>query len=66
MLFEINRSSGELSRLVIRQSGGVQVEFRFAKWQMNPLVSEAMFHFEIPVGVAIVNGELPSGEVGVK
>src|SRR6266480_2621036 len=31
VLFEINRATGELSRLVIRQGGGVQVEFRFAK-----------------------------------
>jgi outer membrane lipoprotein carrier protein len=66
VLFEIGRRTGELSRLVIRQSGGVQVEFRFAKWQMNPPVSEAMFHFQVPLGVAIVNGELPAGEPGVK
>jgi outer membrane lipoprotein carrier protein len=66
VLFEIGRQNGELSRLVIRQSGGVQVEFRFAKWQMNPPVPEAMFHFQVPVGVAIVNGELPAGEPGVK
>lgn len=66
VLFEIGRQTGELSRLVIRQSGGIQVEFRFAKWQMNPAVPEAMFHFQVPVGVAIVNGELPPGEPGVK
>jgi outer membrane lipoprotein carrier protein len=66
VLFEIGRQTGELSRLVIRQGGGVQVEFRFAKWQMNPPVPEAMFHFQVPVGVAIVNGELPAGEPGVK
>jgi outer membrane lipoprotein carrier protein len=66
VLFEIARETGELARLVVRQSGGVQVEFRFAKWQMNPLVAEAMFHFQVPIGVAIVNGELPPGEPGVK
>jgi outer membrane lipoprotein carrier protein len=66
VLFEINRTTGELSRLVVRQSGAVQVEFRFTNWQMNPPVSEAMFHFQVPVGVAIVNGELPAGEASVK
>ena len=66
VLFEIARDTGELAHLVIRQSGGVQVEFHFAKWQFNPPVAEAMFHFQVPVGVAIVNGELPSGEAGVK
>ena len=34
-------------------------------WQMNPPVSEALFHFQVPVGVAIVNGELPAGEADV-
>jgi outer membrane lipoprotein-sorting protein len=66
VLFEIARETGDLARLVIRQSGGVQVEFRFAKWQMNPPVAEAMFHFQVPIGVAIVNGQLPAGEPGVK
>jgi hypothetical protein len=66
VLFEISRATGALSRLVIRQSGGVQVEFRFTNWQMNPPVSEAMFRFQVPVGVAIVNGELPAGEADVK
>jgi len=66
VLFEISRATGALSRLVIRQSGGVQVEFRFTNWQTNPPVSEAMFHFQVPVGVAIVNGELPAGEADVK
>src|ERR1700754_1404761 len=29
VLFEIDRRTGELSRLIVRQSGGVEVEFRF-------------------------------------
>lgn len=66
VLFEINRDTGELSRLIVRQRGAVEVEFRFRNWQMNPPVTEAMFHFEVPVGVAIVNGELHAGEAGLK
>jgi len=66
VLFEIVRDTGELVHLVVRQSGGVQVEFHFAKWQFNPAVEEVLFHFQVPIGVAIVNGELPAGEAGVK
>lgn len=58
VLFEVVRSSGELVRVIARQAGGVQVEFRFDNWKMDPPVPDSLFHFEVPPGVAIVNGEL--------
>jgi outer membrane lipoprotein carrier protein len=66
VFFEIVGETGELSRLLVRQSGGVQVEFRFENWRMNPPVPDALFRFDVPAGVAIVNGELPSGDAAVK
>jgi outer membrane lipoprotein carrier protein len=66
VFFEIVRDTGELARLLVRQSGGVQVEFRFQNWRMDPPVSESLFRFEVPLGVAIVNGELPAGDPAVK
>lgn len=66
VFFEIGRDTGELWRLLVRQSGGVQVEFRFANWHLNPPVADSAFRFEVPAGVAIVNGELPAGDAGVK
>src|SRR5271170_4372305 len=66
VFFEIARDTGELARLLVRQSGGVQVEFRFANWRMNPTMPDSAFRFEVPAGVAIVNGELPAGDAGVK
>jgi outer membrane lipoprotein carrier protein len=66
VLFEIVRETGELARLLVRQSGGVQVEFRFENWRMNPPVPDSVFHFEVPPGVAIVNGQLPAGDAAVK
>src|SRR5712672_1899402 len=56
--FEISRDTAELARLVVRQAGGIQVEFRFENWRFDPPIPESMFHFEPPPGVAIVNGEL--------
>jgi outer membrane lipoprotein carrier protein len=66
VFFEIVRQTGELARLLVRQSGGIQVEFRFENWRMNPPVPDALFRFEVPAGVAIVNGDLPAGETTVK
>ena len=60
VLLEVARASGELARIVIRDKGGVGIEFRFEQWRDDPVVAEALFHFEAPRGVAIVNGELPA------
>ena len=66
VLFEIDRRTGELARLIVRQSGGVEVEFRFENWHLDPPLPESLFKFEVPAGVAIVNGELPQGDGPVK
>ena len=57
IFFEVDRQSGDLARLIVRQGGGIEVEFRFENWRFDPPISEAMFHFELPAGVAIVNAE---------
>jgi outer membrane lipoprotein carrier protein len=66
VLFEIDRRTGELARLIVRQSAGVEVEFRFENWHLDPPLPESLFKFEPPAGVAIVNGELPQGDEPVK
>lgn len=55
---EVVESSGELVRVLINDSGGVGIEFRFTNWQFNPKVEDSFFRFQVPRGVAIVNGEL--------
>ena len=62
VFFEIAPATGELTRLIVRQRGGVEVEFRFENWRFDPPIPEAMFRFEPPPGVAIVNGELAAGK----
>ncbi len=61
VLLEIGRESGELVRIDIRDEGGVGVEFHFARWQYDPPIAEALFHFDMPRGVAIVNAEALQG-----
>ena len=65
VFFEIVRSTGELIRVLVRDSGGVAIEFQFSNWKTDPQVSDALFRFSPPPGVAIVNGELPAGSSGV-
>jgi outer membrane lipoprotein carrier protein len=62
IFFEISRDTGELARLIVRQAGGVEVEFRFENWRFDPPIPETMFRFEPPAGVAIVNGDLADGK----
>ena len=66
IFFEVVRDTGELARILVRESGGIEVEFRFTHWQFNPAVDEALFRFSPPLGVAIVNGELPVQGADVK
>lgn len=58
VLLEVNETSGELERFLVRQPGGVELEYRFANWLFNPPLQESLFHFAPAAGVAIV--EAPS------
>jgi outer membrane lipoprotein carrier protein len=59
---EVVENSGELVRVLVNDSGGVGIEFRFANWQFNPKVDDSFFRFQVPRGVAIVNGELGAAQ----
>jgi len=65
VFFEVVEDTGELVRIMVRDPGGVGVEFHFAGWQADPPVADALFHFNPPPGVAIVNGELPATKSGI-
>jgi outer membrane lipoprotein carrier protein len=62
-LFELVETSGELVRVVIRDPGGVWVEFQFADWEFNPRIDDSPYHFQAPKGVAIVDGDLSLSRV---
>jgi outer membrane lipoprotein carrier protein len=66
VFFEIETNSGDLVRVLIRNPGGIEIEFHFTNWQMDPLLPDSLFHFDPPKGVAIVNAELPLGNSLVK
>jgi outer membrane lipoprotein carrier protein len=52
-------SQFQLVRVVIRQAGALQTEFRFGNWRENIPVDESKFHFLPPPGVAIVEAPQP-------
>jgi outer membrane lipoprotein carrier protein len=54
---EIAPATGELARVLVREKGGVEIEFKFASWRFNPPLADSFFRFDVPRGVAIVNGE---------
>lgn len=56
VLLEMDTSSGELARIEIRQPGGIELEYRFGKWQTDVPLSGDLFQFQVPRGVAIVDG----------
>jgi len=59
---EVVEDSGELVRILVNDSGGIGIEFRFANWQFNPKVEDSFFRFQVPRGVAIVNGDLGAAQ----
>ena len=65
VFIEIVEKTGELVKITIRDPGGVGIEFQFTDWMTDPPVNDSLFHFRVPPGVAIVNGELPDGNSGV-
>ena len=41
-------------------AGGIETEFQFKNWEINPPVPDSLFRFSPPPGVVIVDGLLPS------
>jgi len=56
VLLELDTSSGELARIEIRQPGGIEMEYRFGNWQSDIPFAGDLFRFQVPAGVAIVDG----------
>lgn len=60
VFFALTRE-GHLASIRVESPGGIRMEFRFRNWEFNPRLPESSFHLDVPPGVTIVNGMLPSG-----
>lgn len=54
VIFEIDPQA-QLGRVVIRDAGNVETEFRFGNWEENIAIPEIKFHFQPPPGVSVVD-----------
>jgi outer membrane lipoprotein carrier protein len=62
VLLEVDKTSGQLARIDIRQPGGIDLEYRFGDWREGIQLQDSLFQFKVPPGVAIVDAaDLPSG-----
>jgi outer membrane lipoprotein carrier protein len=61
-LFEVDPDS-QLVRVLIREPGRIETEFRFGNWGENIDIPEIKFHFQPPPGVAIVDEESLASEI---
>ena len=52
-----------LVRLIIRQPGNLETEFRFANWEENLPIAETIFHFAPPQGVTVVDESALANQV---
>ncbi len=62
VLFETDPDA-RLVRVLIREPGHVETEFRFGNWEENLLIPEVKFHFQPPAGVSIVDEESLAGSI---
>src|SRR5437879_2083883 len=60
LLLEVAHDTHQLVRIVVPDAGRVEIKFKFKSLHFEPPVPDSFFRFEVPPGVAIVNGELPS------
>lgn len=62
VLLEVD-SDARLVRVLIRQPGKLETEFRFGNWEENLPIPETKFHFDPPSGVAIVDESALTGAI---
>lgn len=53
---EVDTTTGELARIDIREPGALDLEYRFGNWQTDIPLAADLFRFQVPKGVAIVDG----------
>jgi len=52
-----------LVRVVLREAGNIETEFRFGNWEENISIPEAQFHFQPPPGVTVVDEATIAGAI---
>src|SRR5580658_2541530 len=45
---EIVPATGDLARVLVREKGGVEIEFKFTAWLFDPPAPDSFFRFDVP------------------
>jgi outer membrane lipoprotein carrier protein len=56
-------SQARLVRVLLREAGNIETEFRFGNWEENFPIPEAQFHFQPPPGVTVVDEATIAGAI---
>jgi outer membrane lipoprotein-sorting protein len=56
-------SQARLVRVILREAGNIETEFRFGNWEENISIPEAQFHFQPPPGVTVVDEASLAGAI---
>ncbi len=51
-------ADGELVRLSVQAVGGIETEFQFRNWEINPSLPDSLFQFSPPPGVVIIDSPI--------
>jgi outer membrane lipoprotein carrier protein len=56
-------TQARLVRVVLREAGNIETEFRFGNWEENIPIPETQFHFQPPPGVTVVDEATLAGAI---
>jgi outer membrane lipoprotein carrier protein len=56
-------AQARLVRVILREAGNIETEFRFGNWEENISIPEAQFHFQPPPGVTVVDEATLAGAI---
>jgi outer membrane lipoprotein carrier protein len=56
-------TQARLVRVVLREAGSIETEFRFGNWEENIPIPETQFHFQPPPGVTVVDEATLAGAI---
>jgi outer membrane lipoprotein-sorting protein len=60
VFLELDAATGELVRIDIHQPGAIELEYRFGNWNADMPLAGDLFRFQVPAGVAVVDGRVLS------
>ena len=55
VLLEVDSVTGDLADVRVIEAGGVELEFRFGRWEQDLPIADAQFRFQSPPGTVLLD-----------